>query len=488
MHKLFAFANDTRASLLALLLLALVMFLPGFFSIPPIDRDEARFSQATKQMIETGDYFDIRYQQETRYKKPIGIYWLQAVTTKAFGAPPYNQIWTYRLPSLIAAVMALWLTYLIGRTLVSAPIGFGAALLFASSLILPVEARLAKTDAMLLATILLAIWPLAKNYMLNVKFSWGEAALFWLAIAAGILIKGPIIVMVVGTMIAALCILQKSPRLFLNLRPLFGLAIIVLCVAPWLVAITIKSNGAFWSESVGKDMLGKVATGQESHGLPPGTHFGLLFLLFLPAIAAVVRGLFYGWRNKNDRIVQFLLAWIIPTWLIFEFTPTKLPHYTMPTYPAIALLAAMAMALSKLDWSDRRMRLAFAIPLAVALAINIKLLGIIAPNLPDFWLSKELQTTLAAHDLAAHPLAIVGYAEPSAVFLNGTQTELLATGEEGAAALKSGDVVAVASDKAPEFEEAARKNHARVDIVAIIDGFNLGRGKAMTLLLYSPHD
>lgn len=486
MHKVFAFANDTRTALLALWVLALTMFLPGFFSIPPIDRDEARFAQATKQMIETGDYFDIRYQQETRYKKPVGIYWLQAASTKVFGTPPYNQIWTYRIPSFIGAVMALWLTYLIGRTLVSAPIGLGAALLLASSLILPVEARLAKTDAMLLATILLAIWPLAKNYMLDGKFSWGEALLFWLAVAAGILIKGPIIVMVLGTMIAALCILQKSSRLFLNLRPLVGLLIVLLCVAPWLIAITIKSKGAFWAESVGHDMLGKVASGQESHGLPPGVHLGLLVLLFLPAIVAIVRGIFYGWKNRNDRIVQFLLAWIIPTWLIFEFTPTKLPHYTMPTYPALALLAAMA--LSRLDWSDRRMRLAFAIPVALALAINIKLLGIIGPNLPNFWLAQELQTTLAQHDLSARPLAIVGYAEPSAVFLNGTQTELLASAGEGALAIKSGAVVAVAADKVTEFQDALKQKHIDADMIAAIDGFNLGRGKAMTLTLYSGHD
>ena len=61
---------------------ALLAFLPGFFQIPPIDRDEARFAQATKQMIETGDYVDIRFQDEVRYKKPVGIYWLQAGVVK----------------------------------------------------------------------------------------------------------------------------------------------------------------------------------------------------------------------------------------------------------------------------------------------------------------------------------------------------------------------------------------------------------------------
>src|ERR1700760_706887 len=61
-----------------LLLCGLLLFLPGFFTIPPVDRDEARFAQATKQMVESGDYVDIRFQDDTRYKKPVGIYWLQA--------------------------------------------------------------------------------------------------------------------------------------------------------------------------------------------------------------------------------------------------------------------------------------------------------------------------------------------------------------------------------------------------------------------------
>lgn len=483
MDKLFSFAEDARKAFAALALLGLLLLLPGFFTIPPIDRDEARFAQASKQMIETGEYLDIRYQNDVRYKKPAGIYWLQVASTKIFGAPPYNQIWTYRIPSLLAAIASLFLTYLIGRRLVSAPAGFGAALIMASTLILPVEARLAKTDATLLATILLAVWPLAKIYLSQQKFEWRDTIIFWLAIAGGVLVKGPIIVMVLGTMIAALCILQKSPRLFLNLRPLAGVLILVACVAPWLIAITLKSNGAFWAESVGKDMLNKVESGQESHGLPPGTHVAFLFLLFLPAIILILHGLRYGWHTRRENITQFLLAWIVPTFLIFEFTPTKLPHYTMPTYPAIALLAAIAV--SKANWSGRNLRLAFAIPVALALALNIKLLGFIAPGLPDFWLARELQATITAQHLEDKPLAIVGYAEPSAVFLNGTDTRLMATGGEGAAALKAGSIVAVSAERQQEFLAAIKTQKINPRQIAVIDGFNLGRGKPLTLILYS---
>src|SRR6202008_1559184 len=74
-------ASHARAAIF-LVLVSLIAFLPGFFNIPPVDRDEARFAQATRQMIESGDYIDIRFQDEVRYKKPVGIYWLQAAAVK----------------------------------------------------------------------------------------------------------------------------------------------------------------------------------------------------------------------------------------------------------------------------------------------------------------------------------------------------------------------------------------------------------------------
>src|SRR6201994_2533436 len=110
------YATVTHARAIALLVLCgLLIFLPGFFTIPPIDRDEARFAQATKQMVETGDYVDIRFQEDVRYKKPVGIYWLQSAavhTASALGLPRAQlRIWVYRLPSLVGAIGAVLMTY-----------------------------------------------------------------------------------------------------------------------------------------------------------------------------------------------------------------------------------------------------------------------------------------------------------------------------------------------------------------------------------------
>ena len=150
-----------------ILAFCLIAFLPGFFQIPPVDRDEARFAQSSKQMIESGQYVDIHFQGEVRYKKPIGIYWLQMAAVKtgeAVGIPDaLTTIWLYRLPSLFGATGAVLLTYWTALVFVSRRAALLAALMMASSVVLGVEARLAKTDAMLLFTCVAAMGALARR-------------------------------------------------------------------------------------------------------------------------------------------------------------------------------------------------------------------------------------------------------------------------------------------------------------------------------------
>src|ERR1700719_2506788 len=161
----YAAASNRRAAA-ALVLIALLAFLPGFFQIPPVDRDEAYFAQATKQMIETGDYVDIRYQDDIRYRKPVGIYWLQAAvvnTASALGlANAGTSIWLYRIPSLLGAVGAVLATYWCGLAFVSRRGAILAAIMMAASALLGGEARLAKTDAVLVFTIIAAMGVLAR--------------------------------------------------------------------------------------------------------------------------------------------------------------------------------------------------------------------------------------------------------------------------------------------------------------------------------------
>ncbi len=326
------------AAILAALMLLLAA--PGFLSLPPVDRDEASFAQSSRQMLESGDWVDIRLHDAPRHKKPAGIYWLQAGTAWLAGAP--ETIATYRLVSLAGAVASVLLTWRIAAGLLGPVPALGAGLLMAASFILGAEARLAKTDAMLLATILAGQWALMRLWT-GAALGWAGVLGFWAALAGGILIKGPVGAMVVGLTALALV---AAERRAVWLRPLAewrGALLFLALVLPWYIAITLRTGGDFWAASLGQDLLGKAAAGQEGHGAPPGTYLVTVWLAFWPGallLALALPAIRVAWRQ---RWAVFCLAWALPTWIVFEAVPTKLLHYTLPTFPALAILTAGAL-------------------------------------------------------------------------------------------------------------------------------------------------
>ena len=164
----FATRSHARA-VIVLVVAALLNILPGFFAIPPTDRDESRFAQATKQMLESGDFIDIRFQETTRYKKPVGIYWLQASVVKTAQAlgmrDAVTTIWLYRIPSLLGAVGAVLLTYWASLAFLTRRASLFAGLMMATCILLSVEGRIAKTDACLLLTAVAAMGAMARAYL-----------------------------------------------------------------------------------------------------------------------------------------------------------------------------------------------------------------------------------------------------------------------------------------------------------------------------------
>src|ERR1700694_4974084 len=313
----FATGSPLRAGPF-LILCALVLFLPGFFNIPPIDRDEARFAQATKQMVETSDFVDIRFQDDVRYKKPVGIYWLQAASVEAasaLGLPRAQvRIWLYRVPSLIGAIGAVLLTYWAAGAFVTGGGAAVAGLILCSSVLLGAEARLAKTDAMLLLTVVAAMGALARIYLSwqrgedPVHPPWSWPTIFWTALAGGILLKGPLILMFVVLTIGTLAILDRSATWLWRLRPVWGLMWLLVLVLPWCVAIFWRAGDAFFADSIGGDMLSKLAA-QESHGAPPGLYLLLLWVTFSPGAALAGMAAPAVWRARREPGAQFLLAW-----------------------------------------------------------------------------------------------------------------------------------------------------------------------------------
>jgi 4-amino-4-deoxy-L-arabinose transferase-like glycosyltransferase len=340
-----------RRAALALLAFSLVCFLPGIKSLTPTNRDESRYAQATKQMLESGDFIDIRYQDLARYRKPIGIYWLQAASVGAAEKlgfrDPRARIIFYRIPSLIAALASVLLTYWAALAFVRRRYALLAALAMAGSLILGVEARIATIDASLLVSAIAAQGALARFYLFRGEISpprqWRLAAIFWTAIAASILLKGPIIPGVVALTAVSLSIADRSARWLSRLKFVPGLIGALVLVLPWFVAILYKTEGGFYGQSVGTDFLGKFTHGAEGHGAPPGYYFLLFWFAFFPAAQLAWLAAPYAWKNRADPAIRFLLAWLLPAWIAFELVITKLPHYVLPLYPAAAILIALAL-------------------------------------------------------------------------------------------------------------------------------------------------
>jgi 4-amino-4-deoxy-L-arabinose transferase-like glycosyltransferase len=546
----FATRSHARAAAV-LVLVALLNFLPGFFDIPPIDRDEARFAQATKQMIENRDYVDIRFQNEVRYKKPVGIYWLQAgvvTSARALGmTQALTTIWLYRVPSLIGAIGAVLLTYWTALAFVSRRAALLAGLMMASSILLGVEARFATTDAMLLAAVVAAMGVLARLYLpeqraqLDARSAWTLPAIFWTALAVGVLLKGPLILMVVGLAALLLVIIDRRAAWLNGLKPLIGLLWFAALVLPWFVAIIGRADDAFIAESVGHDLIPKLYSNQEGHGAPPGSYFLLFWLMFFPGSMLAGLATPAVWAARREPGAKFLLAWLLPSWTILELVVTKLPHYVLPLFPAIAILIAGIMEarmLSRNRWLTPGLAWWFAFPVllgiagvvcliaighqlgliawafaggaavvglvawrlyeidgaeqsllrgvAASLLIGFALFGVIVPALEPLFPSPTLARVLRESG-CPRPIvaATVGYHEPSLVFLAGTPTRL--TDIAGAAEFLSGGECRFAFIEARSergFAEHAEAIGLRYSPGPRIEAINISNGQAITMAVF----
>lgn len=328
-----------------LLLLCAALYLPGLAAMPVTDRDEARFTQASRQMMETGDLVRIRFQTQARNKKPAGIYWLQALSVSAVSDPATRARWPYRLPSVLGATLSVLWLFALGALLFDRRTGFLAAGGLAASLLLVVEAHIAKTDAFLLATIMASMYGLARAYLdvrLNRLVRWPTFLLFWGGLGVGLLIKGPITPLIAGLTLIGVSFANRPLPLWRALRPLWGVPLMLAIAAPWFVAI-ILADADFVRESAGKDFLAKIASGQEAHGFPPGFYLFLLTAVFAPMSLFVWTALVWVWRRRRDPDLCFALCWLVPFWLLLELVPTKLPHYILPLLPALALIVARAV-------------------------------------------------------------------------------------------------------------------------------------------------
>lgn len=527
-----------RIAPLFVLLLALLSFGVGLAELPVQDRDEARFAQASRQMAATGDLIDIRLQEAPRHNKPALIYWAQTAAIWITGVTGETPIWVHRLPSYLAGALSALALIWAGTPVVGRRAAVIAGIICATAYMLHAEARTAKTDAALALSVILAMGALGRAW-LDAARPWLTALTFWTALAAGFLLKGPMVVLPVLGAILWIAFQFRSVHWLSRLRPIPGFLLFIALVAPWFIAITIVTEGAFWGASLGGDLSDKITASGEHAASPPGFYLITMWMTFFPWSILIPLALTFAWRTRKDPQTALLLGWLIPGWIVFEATPVKLIHYTLPLYPALMLLCGAALArvtdtemkfnrwigaIGSLGWT---LALVFFAVVAVSLPVAYGpaelihipsilgaavfvlagLLGVIflwrnavggaiaalaicgiglgwtltAVSLPaasDLWIADRLASASERNTCLSGPVALAGYAEPSAVFRLGTNTIL--TDAEGALAyLAEGPNRAAWVD--PDLIPGATPG---VTAAPQIEGTSIGNFSPVTLRLY----
>lgn len=541
-----------RGPLLAALVV-LVSALPGLLTLPPLDRDESRFAQATAQMLETGDPVNIRFQDQPRDKKPVGIHWLQAASVSAFSSVEARDIRPYRLPSLLGAMLAAAACAWGAHAAFGPRAGTVAGCVLGASLLLSSEAFIGKTDAALCGFTTLAMAGLGRLYLqANGSSQAGQGGVerwaLWSGLGLAVLDKGPVAPMVVGLTLVALAAADRRAGWIGRLGWSWGPLVVLALCAPWAFAITVATDGSFWTGAMEGDIAPKLAGAHETHGGLPGFHALLAPVLVFPSGLLLPAAAAAGWARRKEPAMRFALAWLIPSWIVFELLPTKLSHYPLPLYGALAWLiaaaatgwrigprmriagaalcagAAVALAIATLVFAQRygaggapilataaaialilasaalggwfllrgRPIVALATAGAAGVAAHVALSAVLLPSLPALWTSARAADLLARTGLDPRdgrivgPVAVAGYAEPSLVFALGAETELDDRGALSAEALAQGAPALIEDRQDADF----RARLAKLNVVGVrageVRGFDYSSGQPVRLTLWRP--
>lgn len=347
----------------ATLFFACILFhIAGTWSLPLVDRDEPRFAEASREMIERGNYIVPYFNNQLRLDKPPLTYWAEVASYRIFGENDFAA----RFPSTIAAALTALAIFGWARRIRRDKLAWWAAIIFTLSLQVFIHAKAAVADMWLVLFVTLAHWAgyellcgvNAQHRTSNIEhrtFLWWW--IFYLSLALGFLAKGPIAWMPLLTAAVVMIYTRdwQSIRCFKFVR---GILLTLGVVAFWGIPALIQTHGEFFSVGIGRHVIGRSVTTMEGHG---AGSLGM-YLLLLPFYFVTVFISFFPWSIKlpwllrklwqerkaavnaagcsGNLIDTYLLAGIAIIFVIFTLVSTKLPHYTLPAFPLLALLLA----------------------------------------------------------------------------------------------------------------------------------------------------
>jgi 4-amino-4-deoxy-L-arabinose transferase-like glycosyltransferase len=388
--------------------------LAGTWALPLVDRDEPRFAEASREMIERGDYVVPYFNNRYRFDKPPLTYCAQVASYRLFG----ENAFAARLPSALAAALTAVALYAWGRRAVSERAGFWAAIIFTLCLQTFLHAKAAVADMWLVLFMTLGHW--AGWELLRDRFqgSWRSVVVrpkglarwwwvFYLSLALAFLAKGPIGWMPLG---AVLVVRFLRPVSYFSRRFLFvrGILLVLALVAIWGVPAILRTHGEFVAVGLGRHVVGRSFGTMQGHGgnsifsalLSLPFYFLTVFITFAPwswKLPWLTRRL---WQ-KRDALDLYLIAGTAVIVIIFTIVKTKLPHYILPAFPLLALLLARHWL--EAGVRERTLRWWSGATAAVMLAVALIGFPLIAPFFPSTALFKKAEPYLQPEmDFAAY--------------------------------------------------------------------------------------
>jgi len=304
-----------------------------------MDRDEPRFSEASREMSQRGDWILPTFNNEPRYDKPPLTYWCQIAFYRMLGE---NDL-AARLHSALFTALTALVVFGFASRLYDSRVGWCAALAFTLSLQVMVQAKAAVADMPMVFFVALAAWAGWELLSYGTRKWWW---IFYIALALGFLAKGPVAWLpLVSLLIYAKW--NKVDGLNAIMKFQYGIPFMVALVCLWGIPAMLKTHGEFFSVGIGKHVVQRSFVPMEGHGGGGAlTYFATLPLYFVTFFAS-----FFPWsvfsrptwlriKKKRTQIDLYLLCNIVLTFAVFSLVKTKLPHYTLPAFPLLACLFA----------------------------------------------------------------------------------------------------------------------------------------------------
>ena len=400
--------------LLTVSILGCLLLLSGNWILPLIDRDEPRFAEASREMIQREDWIVPWFNGQHRFDKPPLIYWCQMASFRLFG----ECAWAARVPSSLFAIATALLLVGWGRRLGSERAGFYAALMWLSCLQVLIHGRLALADMAMVFFATAAArggWELTRPNA-PVPRAWG--LVFYVSLALGFLAKGPVAWLpVVGVVLA--CWLR--PEAFRITWPVFvaGLGASLLSIGVWGIPALITTHGEFFRVGIGHHVIDRSLGVMEGHGVKGWLgwlaalpmYFLTFFLSFFPWALAVPAAFRAWWiKRRQDAEGWYLVIQAAPVFVVFTLIRTKLPHYTLPAFPCVALWLSLQTAAAA--ESGRRLTRWFLGMAALTLLVTIGLFSLAKPYLA----SASLWSQVKGYAQPGMELGVAGFTEPSIVW------------------------------------------------------------------------